>query len=214
MNDLIQIQKTQIGAENINSVNARDLHETLEVKKAFTTWIVSALDNAGAIIEEDYVKLKSSLEGSGYQFDYIITTDMSKHIAMMSKVPKAKEVRDYFISIEKQSQKILTIPEQIVLIAQGHQQIDSRIDALEHKIDNDIPLTSSQKHNIKQKVSTLVYQLKKNHNLHDSFVPKCYSRVWKKVKNHFVVSSYMDIPKSQFSELVRVVDTVAISDVV
>ena len=214
MDNLILIQKIQIGAESVNSVNARDLHKTLEVKKAFTTWISSALDNAGAIDGEDYLRLKSSLEGSGYKFDYIITTDMSKHIAMMSKVPKAKEVRDYFIKVEKQSQRVLSTSEQITLLAQGHQEVDKRLNVLEHQVNNDIPLSSAQKHNIKQKVNVLVYQLKNNHNLHDDFIPKCYSRVWKKVKNHFIVSSYMEIPKSKFDELVRVVDTITIADVV
>ena len=115
---------------------------------------------------------------------------------------------------KSQSQKVLTTSEQITLLAQGHQEIDSRINVLEHQVNNDIPLSSAQKHNIKQKVNVLVYQLKNNHNLHDDFIPKCYSRVWKKVKNHFIVSSYMEIPKSKFDELVSVVDAITIADVV
>ena len=136
MNDLIQINKMNINGAEVNSVNARDLHQALEVKKAFTTWIATSLDNAGAIEGEDYVKLKSSLEGSGYQIDYIVTTDMSKHIAMMSKVPKAKQIRDYFIQIEKQLNKPLSFEEmakQTILLA------DKKIKELEQKIEADKP---------------------------------------------------------------------------
>lgn len=46
---------------------------------------------------------------------------------MMSKVPKSKIIRDYFIQIEKQFHqqvKPLTTSEQIVLLAQGHQEIE------------------------------------------------------------------------------------------
>ena len=93
MNDLIKITKNNINGSEINSVNARELHSQLEVKKAFTTWIAVALENAGAIENEDFLKLKYSLEGSGYQIDYILTVDIAKHIAMMSKVPKSKIIK-------------------------------------------------------------------------------------------------------------------------
>ena len=72
MNGLIQITKNTCNGAEINSVNARDLHSQLEVKKAFTTWIATALENAGAVENEDFLKLKYSLEGSGYQIDYIL----------------------------------------------------------------------------------------------------------------------------------------------
>ena len=212
MNDLIKITSERIGAENVNSVNARDLHEALEVKKAFSTWIKTALENAGAIEGEDFCKLKSSLEGSGYQFDYIVTADMSKHIAMMSKVPKSKEIRDYFIQAEKQSQKILTPQEQIMILAQGSVEQEKRLSIIEHKVDNEILLTSAQKHHLRNLVSKKVYELKEVHNFDDSFVRTGFQRVWKILKKHFVVSSYMEIPKVKFEEAVSLVDGAGMGD--
>ena len=150
MNSLIQITKNTIGDAEINSVNARDLHTQLEVKKAFTTWISTALENAGAIENEDFIFLKSSLEGSGYRLDYILTLDIAKHIAMMSKVPKSKEIRDYFIQIEKefyQQKRVLTTSEQIILLAQGHQEIEQRLSNTEDKInylENKSPIVYNQ----------------------------------------------------------------------
>ena len=41
MQELIQITQTQIGAEKVNSVNARTIHEYLEVKTHLSTWIKS-----------------------------------------------------------------------------------------------------------------------------------------------------------------------------
>ena len=213
MNDLIQINRNTINGAEVNSVNAREIHSYLEVKTKFADWIKRAIEKYDFIENEDYAVLKNG-NGNNALIEYIVSLDMAKELSMLENNPKGKETRKYFISAEKQSQKVLTIPDQIMLIAQGHQEIDSRIEVLEHKVDNDIPLSSAQKHNIKQKVNVLVYQLKNNHNLHDDFIPKCYSRVWKKVKNHFIVSSYMEIPKSKFDELVRVVDTITIADVV
>lgn len=139
MNDLIKIEKTQINGAEVNSVNARELHEALEVKKAFTTWISTSLDSAGAIEGEDYIKLKSSLVGSGYQIDYIITTDMSKHISMMSKVPKAKQVRDYFIEVEKQANKPMTIEQLLQENMKVIGLLQTKVITLENKVQEDKP---------------------------------------------------------------------------
>ena len=226
MNDIIKISVAKINGAEINSVNARDLHTALEIKRDFNAWMSDTREILETYEEGvDYIRttldrnnsvvvVKKSLNLKGKQAEYVMSLDMCKHISMMSKSEKGRGVRKYFIEVEKQSQKVLSTSEQIALIAQGHQQTEQRLVTLEHKVDNDIPLTSAQKHNIKQKVNVLVYQLKKDHNLHDDFIPKCYSRVWKKVKNHFIVSSYMEIPKSKFDELVRVVGSITIADVV
>jgi len=213
MNDLILVQEILIGAENVNSVNSRDLYNDLGLSKGqYSRWVQSNLIELFTE-NEDYIGVRQDVEGN-YVLSYIVTLDVAKHLCMMAKTPKAMKFRKYFIEVEKQSLKVLTIPEQIVLLAQGHQEIDSRINVLEHQVNNDIPLSPAQKHNIKKKVTDVVYSLKNNHNLNDDFIPKCYSRVWKKVKNHFIVSSYMEVPKSKFDELVGVVDSVTINDVV
>lgn len=215
MNDLIKITKSNINGDEINSVNARELHSQLEVKKAFTTWISTALENTGAIESEDYIKLKSSLEGSGYQIEYILTLDIAKHIAMMSKVPKSKEIRDYFIAIEKQyhqQNRALTVSEQISLLATGHQEVEQRLTLIEHRIENDITLTSAQKYHLKDKVNKKAYELKNKHHFADDFMSKVFARIWKKLKKHFVVSSYMEIPKSKFDEACSIVEKIVIGD--
>lgn len=213
MNDIIQITKTQIGSENINSVNSREIYSHLGVKQQYADWIKLAIEKYDFIEKEDFT-IHKFVNGRATQKDYVVSMDMAKELCMVSNTPKGKETRKYFIVAEKQSQKLLTVSEQIALMAQGHQQIDNRLNVLEDKIENDIPLTSAQKHMIKKKVNSLVYQLKQNHNFDDDFISKCYSRVWKKVKDYFAVSSYMEIPKSRFYELVRIVDSITISDVV
>ena len=215
MNDLIKITKNNINGSEINSVNARDLHSILEVKKAFTTWIETALNNTYAEEIKDYLKLKTSLEGSGYQTDYILSTEIAKHIAMMSKVPKSKEIRDYFIQIEKefyQQKKVLTTSEQIILLAQGHHEVEQRLTQIELKIDTEITLTSAQKYHLKQLVTKKVMDLKQNHNMGDNWIKKGYQRIWKKLKNTFIVSSYMEIPKVNFDDACTIVNKIALED--
>ena len=219
----IKIEKSTINGAEINSVNARELHSQLEVKKAFTTWIAVALENAGAIENEDFLKLKYSLEGSGYQIDYILTVDIAKHIAMMSKVPKSKIIRDYFIQIEKQFHqqvKPLTTSEQIVLLAQGHQEIEQRLSSTENKInylENKSPIVYNQ-------IKVLEDKRKSRTNQLVGYNPNCdkskanYSRtiraLTKKYKNTFGVARYADLPKEKYNDALKWVSNVEMVDLI
>ena len=59
-----------------------------------------------------------------------------------------------------------------------------------------------------------MFDLKQNHSLDDTFTKKNYQRIWKKLKKHFVVSSYMEIPKSKFDEACNIVQKVTFGELV
>lgn len=103
MNDLLQINTLIIGTEKVNSVNARDIHAQLEVKTRFNDWIKRAIDKYDFQENIDYSKLSRVING-GDAIDYIVTLDMAKELAMLENNPKGKEVRKYFIEVEKQNQ--------------------------------------------------------------------------------------------------------------
>lgn len=103
MKELININKSLIGSEEVNSVNSRDIHETLELKKDFSDWIKAQIKTLG--LEENIDFITYHLKGVGGKFDsieYVVTLDTAKHIAMASRTKKGKEVRNYFIQIEKE----------------------------------------------------------------------------------------------------------------
>jgi len=102
MQELIKIEKRVIGAEEINSVNARELCGELGIGKDFTNWIKTQINRAGLRKDVDYIIVSVKSSGVRSLKEYYITTDASKHIAMMSQGAKAKEVRDYFIAVEKE----------------------------------------------------------------------------------------------------------------
>lgn len=104
MQELIKIENKVIGAETVNSVNARELCETLEIKKEFSTWMKSQITSLGLEENVDYIIFKTKVKagrGTTIKTEYIITTDTAKHISMASRTPKGKEVRNYFIEVEK-----------------------------------------------------------------------------------------------------------------
>lgn len=87
-------------------VSARDLHKALEVKTRFSLWT----EQNFKMFEEgaDYTSVVVTTEvqnNGGIQQrelqDYAVTIDMAKELCMMSKTPKGKEVRQYFIQAEK-----------------------------------------------------------------------------------------------------------------
>ena len=215
MNSIIQITQVTLNGSEINSVNLRDLHKQLKSKRQFADYAKGRL---GRFLEdEDYVCISQKSEiGNKPLIEYYVTFETAKMIAMMENNEIGDEVRRHFINIEKQYQKVkpLTINEQIILIAQGHQEVNQRLDVIEHKIENDITLTSAQKYHLKQLVSKRAYELKENHKLEDSFMSKVFARFYKKLKKHFIVSSYMEIPKSKFDEAIEIVKNVSLGDLI
>jgi phage anti-repressor protein len=119
---MITVSENRIGEQTINSVSARELHKELGVKKAFTHWIKAQIkrglfeENSDFIVvwhdaQKGIVKSDSEIRSefsniqqavrNGWQSDYILTIDTAKEIAMMSGTAKGKEVRNYFIEVEK-----------------------------------------------------------------------------------------------------------------
>ena len=210
MNDLIKITKQNIGSEIINSVNARETYEYLGLAKGqFSRWIKSAIDKYDFIENEDYITIDTNVEGIK---DYIVSLDMAKELCLVSSTQKGKETRKYFIEVEKRQNRILTTSEQIILLAQGHQEVEQRLTQIELKIDNEITLTSAQKYHLKQLVTKKVMDLKQNHNMGDDWIKKGYQRIWKKLKNTFIVSSYMEIPKVNFDDACIIVKNISLGD--
>ena len=211
MNDLIKIEKSQIGSEVINSVNAREIHSYLEIKTPFSMWIKRAIEKYDFEDGQDFTTHKF-VNGKATQTDYIVSFDMAKELCLVEPNEKGKETRKYFIEVEKRQNRVLTTSEQIMLLAQGHQEVEQRLTQIEYKIENDITLTSAQKHHLKKAVNKKVYELINNHKLSEDFVKKGHMRVWKKIKDIFIVSSYMEIPKSKFDEAYAVINLMTIDD--
>ena len=101
---LLPIQSHHLNDDEINTINSRQLHSTLAIKKQFSNWIENQIQRAGLVKNVDYIVLNQQVKhksGTKHITDYILTLDSAKHIAMMSQSKKAKDVRDYFIETEK-----------------------------------------------------------------------------------------------------------------
>ncbi len=108
MNEIISISKELINGTEVNSVNAREIHKYLGVKTRFNDWINRAIKKYDFVENLDYSKMSIPQNGNPKpMFEYIVTLDMAKELAMLENNPKGKEARKYFIQIEKEFIKSL-----------------------------------------------------------------------------------------------------------
>lgn len=98
---LIPVQTAVIGETVTQTVDARNVHDFLEVKSEFRNWIKNRIDQYGFVQDVDYVT-GIFLPGSDRK-EYHITLDMGKELAMVERNEKGKEARKYFIECERQA---------------------------------------------------------------------------------------------------------------
>lgn len=132
MNELINVT---LNDNHEPIVSARQLHQTLEVKKRFSAWFEV---NSKLFIEnEDFTSVQTGTVVNNGAVkplqDYALTLDMAKQLAMMSRTTKGAEVRAYFIQIEKDYNS----PEKIM--ARALLMADKKVHQLEAQIEADRP---------------------------------------------------------------------------
>lgn len=98
MNELLKINTTD--SERI-TVSARELHKALEVNTDFNHWFTRMCEY-GFEDGKDFATFLSESTGGRPSQDAQITVDMAKEIAMLQRTEKGKEVRKYFIQVEKE----------------------------------------------------------------------------------------------------------------
>lgn len=97
MNELINVE---INENQEPIVNARELHEFLEVNSNYTTWF-KRMCEYGFTINEDFIPILEESTGGRPSENHAIKLDMAKEIAMIQRNEKGKQARQYFIKIEK-----------------------------------------------------------------------------------------------------------------
>ena len=93
------------------TVSARELHEKLHIGTKFTTWFERMKEYGFSEGKEFFPKLgETSEQGGRPQTDFQISVDMAKQICMIQRSPEGKQIRQYFIDLEK----AWNTPEQIM----------------------------------------------------------------------------------------------------
>ncbi|MCT1689910.1 antA/AntB antirepressor family protein [Brevibacterium sp. p3-SID960] len=85
--------------------SGRAIHAYLGVQSNYTTWFARMVDY-GFVEGQDFLVLHSNsgkqVHGGSNKVDHAVTIDMAKELGMIQRTPKGKEIRQYFIAVEKQ----------------------------------------------------------------------------------------------------------------
>ena len=211
--ELIHIQQATIGDGAVNAVNARELHEKLEVKTKFVEWMKRAIDKYGFEDGVDFISFLGKSTGGRPSAEYQVTVDMAKELCMLDDSEKGRQFRKYFIECERKATKQLSTLDQIAIIAKGTLELSETVQKHTADIETlkqDIALNSREKHALKAAVGSKIASF----NLKPENVKKIYAAVWKKVKDRFLVSSYMEIPHLQFADALHFVQNISMEDLV
>ncbi len=132
MNNLINITLNE-NQEPV--VSGRQLHQVLGVKTPYSMWFDRMVEY-GFTENQDFLlnnSVKQTGRGGHNKIDHVLKLDMAKEIAMIQRTDKGKEVRKYFIQVEKD----FNSPEKIM--ARALLMADKKVHKLEAQIEADRP---------------------------------------------------------------------------
>ena len=98
MNELINVT---LNDNHEPVVSGRQLHESLEVKTPYDKWF-PRMTEYGFTENEDFSTFLSQSTGGRRATDHVIKLDMAKEIAMIQRTERGKQVRQYFIQVDKE----------------------------------------------------------------------------------------------------------------
>ena len=129
MNELINVT---LNDNQEPVVSGRQLHEALGVNSRYTTWF-DRMKEYGFTEGQDFLPNLGKSTGGRQATDHVIKLDMAKEIAMIQRTERGKQVRQYFIQVEKD----FNSPEKIM--ARALLMADQKVHKLEAKIEADRP---------------------------------------------------------------------------
>lgn len=100
MKDIVTVSKKAIGGTEVNAVNMRDVWKFVESKRDFSEWVKDRLTDL--VKGEDFIVVHKTGDHRGHDGkDYVVTVDCAKAICMLERNEKGKQLRAYFIEMEK-----------------------------------------------------------------------------------------------------------------
>lgn len=212
MQELIKV--TEENGEQL--VSARDLHDFLESKQDFTTWIKSRVEKYGFLENEDFTFHKFMV-GKSIAHDYILKIDMAKELSMVEGNEKGSLARRYFLNCEKKLKEVLpqlSEMEMIVKIANSQIAMDKKFIEMDNKIDsviNTVTLESGKQRIIQLRVSKKVYNIMSEYlgeNVMEYNIKqrKLFSSIYRDLKRKFGVASYKDIKVVEYEKALNFIE--------
>ena len=144
MNELIKITEK----DGRRVVNARELHQFLECKRDFATWIKDRINKYGFVKNQDFVSFHEIVEreiGATTRTEYALSVDMAKELSMVENNERGRTARKYFIECEKVAKEQQRIPtnfaEALRLAAEQQEKIEAQQKAIQQSAKEIVALS-------------------------------------------------------------------------
>jgi len=194
-NNLINIKN-----ENGNQlVSARELHDFLESKQDFTTWIKSKVEKYDFLENIDFTFHKF-MEGKVWKHDYVLKIEMAKELSMVESNEKGKEARKYFIACEKllknDQPKLSKEVQAIFVLDKRTVEMDNRLIVLEGSMTIDY----SQQEELRTTANKKIVEILggKDAPAYKECSKKAFSELWKAFKRIVQVNSYRNTAAKEY----------------
>lgn len=136
---MFNIIASNLGKEEVNTVNARELHSFLKVGKDFSNWIKDRINQYDFVENSDYcvTLAKTGERQNVIMKEYHISIDVAKELSMVEKNEQGKKARQYFIECEKKAKQTPTTKElsrmDLIRLAMEAEQENQELRALNNE---------------------------------------------------------------------------------
>lgn len=216
-NELVPVYETSVGEK---VVYGTELYECLGSKRQYTDWIKGRLIECDAVENVDYQSFSQNNEkpaGGRPKQEYLIKLDTAKEMAMLERNEKGKQVRRYFIQVEKKYQEVrskpLTAVEQLQLQTQAILEVHEEVKAVNDDLQQfkaEMPILGIEIDKITEAVhkrGVAALGGKESNAYNDrSLRGKVYSDIYRELKRQFGVTTYKAIKRNQCDLAVSIVD--------
>lgn len=216
-NELVPVYETSTGEK---VVYGTELHEILGVKSRFNDWIRNRLNDCEAAENEDYQSFTKNLVSGGQSKEYIIKLDTAKEMAMLERNDKGKQVRRYFIQVEKKFKQVANplqdlSPELQAIFTHDRQiqQVKSEVENVRQDLEDfkkDLPVLGIEEDRItsavKKRGVDVLGGKESNAYKDKSLRGKVYSDIYRELKRQFGVTTYKAIKRNQCDMAVSIIE--------
>ncbi len=214
-NELVPVYETSTGEK---VVYGSELHEVLGAPSVYREWVKRRLSDIDAVENEEFQGVEISTPSGQTKKDHIIKLDTAKEMAMLERNEKGKQVRRYFIQIEKKYKANqfagLSAELKAVIV------VDKRVT----KVENEVKMLGRELEDFKMDMPILGVEIdeitaaarrkgveclggKKSNAYHDrSLRSKVYHDIYGELKRQFGVSTYKAIKRSQCQDALGVIN--------
>lgn len=215
-NELVPVYETSTGEK---VVYGSELHEVLGVRTPYKDWSSRRLSDVDAIENEDFEAAQICAPSGQTKKDHIIKLDTAKEMAMLERNEKGKQVRRYFIQVEKKYKESTLAdlsPElkAVIIVDKRITKVEKKVEHLEH----DIPLYGAEAdelcNHVKRKGMAILGGKKSNAYKESKIRSAVYTDIYNQIKREFGLydengryKSYKALKRRYLYEAHELIDT-------